>query len=121
MSLRRTRTLSVCIALAVPLAAAAAPPSGRYRCYLPPGYQVTGWFDLRDDGRYLFQGGEPARYRYDADTGRLTWIDGELAAEYPGGRYYSPSGDAPTGRRHAIVLEHRDAGGARSECFLTTH
>lgn len=122
MSLRSTRTLTASLMLAMSLAAVAAqPPSGRYRCYQPPGYHVTAWFDLYEDGRYRFQGGDPAHYDFDGASDRVTWIDGELADDHLGGRYFPPSEQAPTGRRHAIVLERREPGTPGSECFLTTH
>ncbi|MCB1916118.1 MAG: hypothetical protein KDG52_10415 [Rhodocyclaceae bacterium] len=122
MELCHLRSLTALLALGLPLAATAeGPPSGRYRCYQPPNYQVTAWFDLIDDGQYLFQGGPPARYAFDAASGRLTWMNGDLAAEHTGARYHPPSTQAPNGRRHAIVLERREPGQAGSECFLTTH
>ncbi len=108
---------------AVASAAGEALPAGRYRCYQPPSYAVTAWFDLAADGSYRFQGEDAARYAYDPDSRRVTWLDGALARDHSGGIYHPPSTEAPTGQRHAIVLERREeaAPAAPSECFLTTH
>lgn len=97
-------------------------PAGRYRCYAPPAYDVTAWFDILDESRYLFQGEAPGRFRFDPASRQVHWQDGILAETRRAGRYHPPAADAPTGQRHAIVLEPRAEGGpATSECFLTTH
>lgn len=111
--------------LFAPLAAAAEDirlPAGRYRCYQPPSYVVTAWFDIVDGDRYLFQGDAPGRYRFDPASREVHWEDGVLADAHRTGRYHPPSAEAPTGQRHAIVLAPRaQDGGKPSECFLTTH
>ena len=102
------------------LAAAADLPSGRYRCYEPPTYVVTAWFDIEPNGTYRFQGESPARFRYDARTRDLTWIEGALATHHSGGRYEPPAAGSTAAQRHTIVLLPRGDSIA-SECYLTTH
>lgn len=104
-------------------ARAAELPSGRYRCYVPPSYAVTAWFDIHPEGRYQFQGEAPTRFAYDSASRRLTWIDGELASSSSGASYHPPEAGAPASQRHTIVL-HAKPGESRSsasECYLTTH
>ena len=104
------------------MAAAEEPPVGRYRCYAPPSYSVTAWFDIVEPGRYLFQGRSAGRYAYDPAKNVVTWLDGGFAGDYAGARFYTPSDQAPTGQRYAIVLTPRDGREApASECLLTTH
>ncbi len=101
---------------------AEGPPLGRYRCYAPPTYVVTAWFDIVEPGRYLHQGQTPGRFQFDPDQGTVSWQDGEFAADYSGGRFHTPSDTAPTGMRYAIILEPRPGRDApASECLLTTH
>lgn len=98
-------------------------PAGRYRCYVPPSYTVTAWFDILPDGTYQFQGEPPARFSYDPATRRLSWLEGEFAASLTGATYHPPAAASPTGQRHAIVLQERPAAVKDNapECYLTTH
>lgn len=96
-------------------------PPGRYRCYQPPGYAVSAWFDILPDGTYSFQGQAPQAFSFDGATRKVTWSAGELARISGGGVYHAPSSGAATGQRHAIVLDEKDPDTPSSECFLTTH
>lgn len=120
------RTFALLLA-ALPVCGAAGDgtelPTGRYRCYQPPSYVVTAWFDIEPGHTYRFQGEAPQPFRYDPVTRRIVWTGGELAQAHAGGTYHPPTADSALGSRHAIVLEpraRRDAGPV-TECFLTTH
>jgi hypothetical protein len=113
-------------------AAAERPPAGRYRCYQPPSYVVTAWFDLDLDGTYRLQGGPPARYAFDPATRVLRWLDGEHAGSGKVGLYVPPAAkdatEHATAQRHAIVMTApknlrppRNDRDPRVQCLLTTH
>lgn len=109
-------------------AASDRPPAGRYRCYQPPSYVVTAWFDLDLDGTYRLQGGPPARYAFDPATRVVRWLDGEHAGTGQVGLYVPPAAEHATAQRHAIVMTApknlrppRDDRDPRVQCLLTTH
>jgi len=112
--------------------AADRPPAGRYRCYQPPSYVVTAWFDLETNGTYRLQGDPPARYSFDPATRVLRWLDGEYAGTGKVGLYVPPAAkdatEYATAQRHAIVMTApknlRPPKGERDprvQCLLTTH
>ena len=116
------RQLPLLLVVCSALAHAAELPTGRYRCYQPPAYTVTAWFDILPDGTYSFQGEPPARFSYEPKNGAVRWQEGVLATRHGGGRYVPPSPQKGGGLRHTIVLESRDAAApAADECYLTTH
>ncbi|MCB1956395.1 MAG: hypothetical protein KDG55_12010 [Rhodocyclaceae bacterium] len=119
----KTFSLSLLTLLALPASALQEDlPLGRYRCYAPPSYAVTAWFDVTDGQTYRYQGRSEGRLRFDASSATVRWLDGALAEHYAGGRFFTPASGAPTGERFAIVLEPRPGSAApASECFLTTH
>lgn len=131
----RCRNLAAAFLALVPLAAAQAaadsspsPPVGRYRCYEPPAYTVVSWFDFDADGTYRFNGGAPARYRYDAERRLVTWLDGELASGRQVGIYVAPVAGGQESSRYVIALSPRpelrpgSSGWKRLvQCYLTTH
>jgi hypothetical protein len=107
-------------------ALAQTPPFGRYRCYQPPAYTVTAWFDL-DAAGYRLNGGSAQPYQIDRESGKLTWsgngIDGRGH-----GRYSPPGTNSDDGARHTIVLSTTPAplptqrDWARlPRCYMTTH
>lgn len=125
-----TVLLSLLTLLGGNLAAAAAerPPAGRYRCYQPPSYVVTAWFDLEADGTYRLQGGPPARYAFDPATRVVRWLDGDHAGTGKVGLYVPPAAEHATAERHAIVMTGpknlrppRNDRDPRVQCLLTTH
>lgn len=99
------------------------PPEGRYRCYEPPSYVVTAWFDLQADGTYRFQGQAPARYSYDPLKRQLRWLDGALAETHAGAIYHAPAAGGTAGQRHTLALQAHAPSrtAAAGECYLTTH
>ena len=129
--------LSAMLGLAGDAAATAGerPPAGRYRCYQPPSYMVTAWFDLEADGTYRLQGDPPARYAFDPATRVLRWLDGGQAGSGQVGLYVPPAakgGQPATGQataeRHAIVMTSpknlrppKNDRDPRVQCLLTTH
>ena len=118
----RAALLAACLPCCA-VSQAAEPPAGRYRCYEPPSYSVTAWFDLLPDGRYQFQGEPAQRFSYEPGTRHIAWLAGELASSHGGGEYQAPAPGAAAGQRHTIVLLplSKSAAGPRTECYLTTH
>lgn len=109
-------------------AAQGAPPAGRYRCYQPPAYTVTAWFDLEAGGRYRLNGGEPQAYSFDAGKSLIRWSREEAAQGWRAGRYLPPGSPGPDLDRYTIVIVPRDdarpgqPGWDKFErCYLTTH
>jgi hypothetical protein len=105
---------------------AQAPLPGKYRCYQPPAYTVTAWFEL-GEGRARIDGGDPAPFRYDAAAARIDWTTDALAPHRHGFHYPAgvPGDDAG---RPTIVLAPRaparpgQPGWARlPRCYLITH
>ena len=121
------RLLALILACGFATAAfAQAPPDGRWRCYQPPGYVVTAWFDLAAGGVSV-NGDTPLPVRIDAASGRIALPPGALAPHREG--LYLPPGTAQgDAERHTLVLL-RTAGqrpGSRGwerlpRCYLTTH
>lgn len=120
LSRPRAPLLALYLSLAAaPALAAEDVPSGRYRCYQPPRYTVSAWFDLLPERSYSFQGDAPQRFSYDRERRELSWLGGELAGRKA---TYQPPGAGAAGERHAIILEAGEAGASTAvECFLVTH
>ena len=107
---------------------AGAPPAGRYRCYQPPRYTVVSWFDLETNGTYRVLDHDPAPYRYEAATRRVTWLKGDHTERGWVGLYLPPASDGAGGIRHTIVMTSapnfkppKDDRDTRPQCYLTTH
>jgi len=105
-----------------------APPAGRYRCYQPPAYTVTAWFDFEADGTYRLNGAAAQRYRYDAAKSLVRWTSGDFAQSRYVGIYMPPGKAGGDEDRYTIVLATRDdarpgkAGWDRLQrCYLTMH
>ena len=103
-------------------------PAGRYRCYQPPAFTVTAWFDLEANGTYRVNGGKWQRYAFDAEKSLVRWSGSDFAAGQGYGVFIPPGGPGGEEARHTIVLSGRaDArpgmsGWARLErCYMTTH
>ncbi len=113
-------------AAAKPVAVAVA--AGRYRCYQPPTYTVTAWFDLESDGSYRLNGGAPQRFAYDPARALIRWSGGDFASRRLFGIYMPPGKPGADEDRVTIVLSKRaDMRPARKgwevleRCYLTMH
>lgn len=107
-------------------ASAQAPVQGRYRCYEPPGYGVTAWFDLDAEGISL-HGDVPQAVRIDVATGRID-LPKDTLPPYRHGFFFPPDAAGGDAGRATIVLARRAdqrpgrPGWARlPRCYLTTH
>ena len=98
---------------------------GKYRCYRPPSYEVTAWFEL-GEGQVRINGGAPQPVAYDATAARLDW-PGEALHPWRHGHYF-PEGVPDDGTARTTVLLSPQADlpkpSARvrlPRCYLTTH
>lgn len=107
-------------------AAAQEPAAGKYRCYQPPAYTVTAWFEL-GEGQARIDGGAPAPFRYDAAAARIDWTTDALAPHRHGFHYPAGAPGDATGRPTVVLAPRATArpgqpGWARlPRCYLITH
>lgn len=99
-------------------------PPGKYRCYQPPSYVVTNWFELNADGSYRPHEGASGRYVYDGATRIVRWSDGFLGGK--SALHHPPGPQSPGGSRHTLFFgadarTNKKALPTREQCFLTTH
>lgn len=108
------------------LADTVAPPSGKYRCYQPPGYTVMAWFELHE-GMVSVNGGDAEPYTYHPGTRRIDWPFGAFAPLHHG-RFFAHGELGDETDRTTIVLLRRpetrigkDGWGKLPRCYLTQH
>lgn len=103
-------------------AAAQAPVPGKYRCYLPPAYEVLAWLELTEAGVRI-NGSDPQPYRFDEGTARFDWPGSDLAP-YRHGLYFPAGAPGDDTGRTTILLTTKAGqrnGPKLPRCYLTTH